>query len=64
MVYTVAGERLGDHQRKPAEHRSHAVHHQDGATMAQAQIRKAVGGVVLAGRGERQQAAPRAGNGD
>ena len=63
-MYTVVAEKLGTASASDAEHYRKRVHHQHSAAMAQAQIRKAVRGVVLAGRSEGQQAAARARNGD
>src|SRR5271155_2464705 len=54
--------RYSESQR--AQHDGERVHHQHSAAMPQPEIRKPVRGVVLAGRSEGQQPAPRPRNGD
>ena len=58
------GRQAGDYQGYAAQHCGCYVHHQDGASVAQAQVREAVRGVVFARRSKRQQAAASARDGD
>src|SRR5271156_4271060 len=69
--YKEAGEgvnrssgKIRDGEAESAQHDRERVHHQHSAAMSQAQIREAGRGVVLAGRSEGQQPAPRPRNGD
>ena len=55
---------VADGQRQQTENRAESIHRQHGAALAAKKIREAVRGVVLAGGGERNKAAPGSGNGN